>query len=100
MLKDLFAKIHPADKWPEVQATVRIVNRYEEPAVGRYELPRNVAEVTFGFTDGQGEHQYGAILVSDNSSLYDAKENDTFSIRINPANSDQYDFSEAIKPRF
>jgi hypothetical protein len=99
MLKDLFAKMHGADKWPELQATVRIVKQYVEPAVDRYDVPRPVAEVTFAFTDGLGEHQYGAILVADSSSLYDAKEDDTFSIRVNPANPDQYDSPDAIKPR-
>lgn len=99
MLKDLLEKIHGGGKWPMVQATVRIVKQYEEPPVGRYELSRRVAEVTFAFTDAQGEHQYGAVLVSDSSSLYDAKEDETFSIRVNPANPDEYDFPEAIEPR-
>jgi hypothetical protein len=100
MLKELIAKMHGADRWPEVQAIVRIVKQYVEPAVDRYDVPRPVAEVTFAFTDAQGEHQYGAILVGESSELYDAKEDDTFSIRINPANPDQYDFPEAIRPRF
>ncbi|MGA2649466.1 MAG: hypothetical protein ABSF28_03035 [Terracidiphilus sp.] len=99
MLKDLFAKMRSGDKWPEVQATVRIVNQYEELAVERYDVSRKVAEVTFAFTDSRGEHQYGAILVADSSSLYDAKEDDTFSIRVNPANPDEYDSPDAIKPR-
>ena len=98
MLKDLFAKKHVADKWPEVQAIVRIVNQYEEPV--EYDFPLKFAEGTFAFTDAQGEHQYGTLQVADSSSLYDAKEDDTFSILINPANPDQYDFPEAIRPRF
>ena len=61
MLKELIAKMHGGGKWPEVQATVRIVKQYVEPAVDRYDVPRPVAEVTFAFTDGQGQHQYGAI---------------------------------------
>ena len=99
MLKELIAKMHGGGKWPEVQATVRIVKQYVEPAVDRYDVPRPVAEVTFAFTDGQGQHQYGAILVGESSELYDAKEDDTFAIRINPANPDEYDSPDALTPR-
>jgi hypothetical protein len=95
MLKELWAKIRRADRWPEAQAIVRIVDWYLEPSGGRYEFDRKLADVTFAYTDSQGGLQYGCITVQDSSDLYDAKEDDTFSIRVNPAHPDQYFSSEA-----
>ncbi|MGB6689035.1 MAG: DUF3592 domain-containing protein [Terracidiphilus sp.] len=96
MLKELWSKRRGAEKWPETQATVRSVMQYEEPPTHRYEYPRKLADVTFAYTDAQQELQYGWITVDDRSALYDAKENDTFSIRFNPAQPDQCYSPEAI----
>jgi hypothetical protein len=85
------------DKWPEVQATVRSIRLYEELPSRRYEFARKLAEVTFAYTDGQRNLQYGWIVVEDSSTLYDAKENDTFSIQVNPARPEQYYSPEATK---
>jgi hypothetical protein len=97
MLKEILAKMRGADKWPEVSATVRSIQQFEEPSRERYEFPRKLADVTFAYTDTQGEHQYGCITVEDSSSLYDMKEDDTFSIRVAPAHPEQYHSSEATK---
>ena len=97
MLKELFAKMRGVDKWPEARATVRNMVQFEEPSPERYAFPRKLADVTFAYTDTQLELQYGCITVADSSSLYDAKEDDTFSIRVNPAHPDQYYSLEATK---
>ncbi|HUH63888.1 MAG TPA: hypothetical protein VLZ50_12865 [Terracidiphilus sp.] len=96
MLKDLFAKMRGTKNWPEVQATVRIVNQFEEPPEDRYELSRKLAEVT-AYLDPKGEHQCESITVEDSSLLYDAQENDTFTVRVNPEHLDQYYSSEAAR---
>jgi hypothetical protein len=91
MLKELWARMRGADRGPEVQATVRSVLRYEEPSArGRYVFSRRLADVTFAYMDTRQEHQYGSITVEDSSSLYDAKEDDTFMIRLNPAHPERY----------
>jgi hypothetical protein len=85
------------NQWTEVQATVRSVMQFEEPSLSDYEFPRKLADVTFTYTDTQGEHQYGCITVEDRSDLYDAKEDDTFSIRVNPTHPEQYYSHEATR---
>jgi hypothetical protein len=97
MLKEFLAKMRGVNKWTEVQANVRSVMKFEEPPPRIYEFPRKLAEVTFAYTDTQGEHQYGCITVEDSSDLYDAKEDDTFSIRVNPAHPEQYYSQEATE---
>jgi hypothetical protein len=97
MLKEFLAKMHGVNKWTDVQATVRSVMQYEEPSPGAYEFPTKLADVTFAYTDTQGEHQYGCITVADSSELYDAKEDDTFSIRVNPTHPEQYYSPKATK---
>ncbi|MGA9670201.1 MAG: hypothetical protein WBQ94_13395 [Terracidiphilus sp.] len=97
MLKELLFKIRGVDKWTEVSATVRSIQQYEEPPTRAYEFPRKLADVTFAYTDTQSEHQYGCITVEDSSSLYDMKEDDTFSIRVNPAHPEQYYSPEATE---
>ena len=82
MLKELWAKMRGVGTWPEVEATVRTVGQYELPSSQPYEFPRKLAEVTFAYTDTRREHQYGSITVEHSSTLYDAKENDTFTIRV------------------
>ncbi|MGA2217914.1 MAG: hypothetical protein ABSG51_07500 [Terracidiphilus sp.] len=95
MLKEFLLKMRGVDRWPEVQATVRSVKPFEEPSYERYEFPRKLADVTFAYTDSQGELQYGCITVNDGSSLYDAKEDETFSIRVNPTHPEEYYSPEA-----
>lgn len=95
MLREFWAKLKGKDKWPEVSATVRSVELFDEPSYARYELPRKLANLTFAYTDGQGSLQYGWITVQDSSDLYDAKEGDTFSIRVDPSHPEQYFSSEA-----
>jgi Protein of unknown function (DUF3592) len=97
MLKEFWTKMRGVDKWPEVQGTVRSVEQYDEPRSGLYSSLRNTAEVTFAYKDMQGNLQYGCITVEDSSSLYDAKENDTFSIRVDPSHPEQYYSPEATK---
>lgn len=97
MLKEFLLKIRGVDKWPEVSATVRSIQQFEEPSPERYEFPRKLADVTFAYTDTQRELQYGCITVEDSSLLYDMKEDDTFSIRVNPAHPEQYYSHEATK---
>jgi len=97
MLKGLWAKVRRVDQWPEAQATVRIVERYVEPSAGRYEFDKKLADVTFAYTDNQGSLQYGSITVQDSSDLYDAKENDTFSIRVDPMHPERYYSFEPTK---
>jgi hypothetical protein len=97
MLRELWTKLRGTDKWPEAQATVRIVEQYEEPSAGRYESDRKLANVTFAYTDNQGSLQYGSITVQDSSDLYDAKENDTFSIRVDPMHPERYYSFEPTK---
>ena len=98
MLKELLAKMRGTKNWPEVQATVRIVSQFEEPPHRRYEyLPRRMAEVTFAYTDPNGEQQYGSITVEDSSSLYDAQENDTFTVRVDPEHPDRCYSPEAVR---
>ncbi|MGB7984945.1 MAG: hypothetical protein WCF54_07285 [Terracidiphilus sp.] len=96
MLKEFLAKMRGVNQWTEVQATVRSVMLFEMPSQ-EYGFPRNLAQVTFAYTDTQGEHQYGCITVKDNSDLYDAKEDDTFLIRVNPKHPEQYYSHEATK---
>lgn len=89
MFEKVWAKLHHAENWPEVQAIVRKVDQYELLR-GRYQdISCRFAEITFAYTDPQQEHQYGVITVTDNSTLYDAKEDDFFSIRVNPEQPDQ-----------
>ncbi|MGA2352330.1 MAG: hypothetical protein ABSF70_17980 [Terracidiphilus sp.] len=95
MLKEFLAKIRGVDKWLDAQATVRSVMQYEEPPERACEFSTKLAEVTFAYTDPQAEHQYGCITVKDSSELYDAKEDDTFSIRVNPKHPEQYYSPEA-----
>ena len=97
MLSELWARMRGIDKWPEVQATVRAISLYEEPPHTLYECARKLAEVTFAYIDDRHDLQYGSIVVEDSSTLYDAKENDTFSIRVNPAHPEQYYSPEATK---
>jgi hypothetical protein len=100
MLKELWSKMRGMDKWPEVQATVRNVERYEMPvmaSVPYYQPPRSFAELTFDYADPNGDHQYGSITVGEESTLYDAQENDSFTIRVNPDHGDQYYSHEAVK---
>jgi hypothetical protein len=98
MLKNLLEKLRGQDNWPEVQAVVRSILKYDEEPTRGYALPRNFAEVTFAYTDTQQEHQYGSITVEDSSSLYDAKENDTFTIRVNPAHPEKYYSPDGTTP--
>jgi hypothetical protein len=102
MLLDLWTRVSGAwKKWPETQATVRSVQRYEEPAGGgRYRYERKLADVTFAYTDLQQQHQYGSITVSYSSELYDAKEEDTFMIRVDPKQGDKYYSPEAARNGF
>jgi|SRR5580698_9989889 hypothetical protein len=97
MLRELWARISGAAKnWPEMQATVRNVMRYEEPLRGRYGgFTRKLADLTFAYTDLQQQHQYGSITVNDSSALYDAKEDDAFMIRVNPNQGEEYYSSDA-----
>jgi hypothetical protein len=97
MLKEFLAKLHGVNKWTDAKATVRSIMQYEEPSERAYEFPRKLADVTFAYTDTQGEHQYGCITVEDSSELYDAKEDDTFSIRVNPKHPEQCYSPEATK---
>jgi hypothetical protein len=95
MLKELWAKMRGVDKWPEMQATVRRVERYELSS--RYsEEPRKLVDVTFAYTDGHGDLQYGWITVDYLSDLFEGKEDDTFPIRVNPAHPDQYYSADAV----
>ena len=99
MLRELWAKLRGVDRWPEVKATVRSVLQYEDPPYRHYDSAIKLADVTFAFTNGLGEHQYGCITVAYTSDLYDAKENDTFLIRIDPKDQDQYYSPEATSSR-
>jgi hypothetical protein len=56
--------------------------------------------VTFAYTDLQQQDQYGSITVSDSSELYDAKEEDTFMIRVDPRQGDKYYSPEAARNGF
>jgi hypothetical protein len=73
--------------------------QYDEPSANRYEAihVQKLADVTFAYTDTRRELQYGWIRVKESSSLWDAREDDTFPIRINPANPEEYYSPEAIK---
>jgi hypothetical protein len=95
MLNEFLAKLRGVNKWTDVQATVRSVMQYEEPPERAYEFPTKLADVTFAYTDPLGEHQYGSITVMDSSELYDAKKDDTFSVRVNPKHPEQYYSPEA-----
>jgi hypothetical protein len=100
MLRELWPKVRGMDKWPEVQATVRQIERYEMPVMAGmpyYRPPRSLADLTFAYVDPGGDHQYGSITVGEESSLYDSQENDTFTIRVNPKYGDQYFSPEAVK---
>jgi hypothetical protein len=99
MLRELWARARGVQKsWPETQAIVRSIQRYEEPSDGRYEYDRKLADVTFAYTDLKRQHQYGSITVSDSSELYDAKEDDIFMIRVDPDQGEKYYSPEAIRP--
>jgi hypothetical protein len=101
MLKEFWASMRGIDKWPEIAATVRSVERYDGlSGGGRYAPPRKLADVTFAYTDTLNDHQYGWITVQDSSSLYDLKEDDTFSIRVNPKHPERYYSPEATKAGF
>ncbi len=99
MLLDFWTRVSGAwKKWPETQATVRSVHQYEELAGGsRYMYERKLADLTFAYMDQQQQHQYGSITVSDSSELYDAKEDDTFAIRVDPKQGDKYYSTEATE---
>jgi len=88
MFEKIWAELHHAEKWPEVQAIVRKVDQYEL-LKGRYPASYRFAEITFAYTDPQQQHQYGVITVAESSTLYDAKEDDVFPIRVNPEHPDQ-----------
>ena len=85
------------DKWPEVQATVRSVEQFEDIPDRYGDSPRKLADVIFAYDDLQQEHQYGSITVDWNSALYDAKENDTFMVRVNPKQGEKYYSPEATE---
>jgi hypothetical protein len=71
------------------------------PAGSRFDpSTKNFAEITFVYSDSKQELQYGAITVNESSELYDAKENDTFPIRVNPQQPDQYYSQEATDPGY
>jgi len=101
MLKELLAKMRGAEKkWPEVQAVVRSAQQYDQFPTGRYAYLHNAkksADVTFAYFDLQQEHQYGSITVDDSSDLFDAKEDDTFTIRVDPCDGTKYYSPEAKK---
>lgn len=99
MLKELWAKMRGAEKkWPVVQAVVRSILQYDDIPTGRYASdPRKLADVTFAYVDLQQQHQYGSITVDDSSDLFDAKEDDTFTIRVDPDDGTKYYSPEAKK---
>jgi hypothetical protein len=104
MLLELWAKVRGAEKkWPEVQAVVRLVQQYDEVPTGRYAYlhdPRKFAEVTFAYVDLQQEHQYGSITVDESSDLFDAKEDDTFTIRVDTNDGTKHYSPEARKTSY
>jgi hypothetical protein len=87
MLKELWEKMRGHEKqWIETEATVRVVCQFDE--VGEYETWK-AAEISFRYTGRSGELHYGSVNVTDSSSLFDLKENDTFPVRYNAAQPDE-----------
>src|SRR5262249_44257470 len=92
VLSTLVRRLRRIDQWPETTATVVSSEVVSE---GGYRAPPPSVRLDFYYRDSKGELQSGVVEADSFTSLYDLKENNTFTLRFNPRKPAKYYCSEA-----
>jgi hypothetical protein len=84
MVEELWRKLRGVDRWPQTEAEVTAVSRFE----GRRN--RKIAVVRFRYKDQAGCSHGGQVRVNDYSSLYHISIGDKTTVRYRPNHPDRY----------
>lgn len=84
MIEELWRKLRGIDHWPETEAEVSGVYRFE----GRRN--RQMAVVNIRYKDESGCNHTGRFRVDTHSSFYNLSMGDLISVRYNPTRPDRY----------
>lgn len=84
MIEDFWKRLQGIDHWPETQAEITGVFRFE----GRRN--RKLAVVSFRYKDESGFYHTGQFRKDAYSSIYNVSMGDMINVRYNPARPDRY----------
>lgn len=84
MIEELWRKLRGIDRWPETEADVAGVYRFE----GRRNC--KLAVVSFRYKDENGRYHTGQLRVDTYSSIYNLSVGDVINVRYNPARPDRF----------
>jgi hypothetical protein len=91
MFDQLYWRIRGVDCWAETNAVVTARSIYSEGGVHK---PSSVS-LSFSYPDQNGASQYGNLIADSLTSLYSIEVGDTFPIRFNPKQQEQFYCEEA-----